>query len=30
MNLYIQSNILGISWQMGTMRIDMRPDGRRA
>lgn len=30
MNLYIQSNVLGISWQMGTMRIDMRPDGRRA
>lgn len=30
MNLYIQSTVLGISWQMGTMRIDMRPDGRRA
>jgi hypothetical protein len=30
MNLYIQSNVIGISWQMGTMRIDMRPDGRRA
>ena len=30
MNLYVQSVGFGVAWQMGTMRIDMRPDGRRA
>lgn len=28
-NFYIQSSGLGVAWQMGTMRFDIRPDGRR-
>jgi len=30
MNLYVQSNTVGVAWQMGQMRLDTRPDGRRA
>ena len=29
MNLKIQSNAVGVQWQMGTMRFDVKPDGRR-
>jgi hypothetical protein len=29
MNFYVRSTGLGVQWQMGTNRIDMRPDGRR-
>jgi len=29
MNFYIQSTGTGVFWQMGTMRFDMRADGRR-
>jgi hypothetical protein len=29
MSMIISSDGLGVSWQMGTPRIDIRPDGRR-
>ncbi len=29
MALKVESNSLGVQWQLGTPRIDMRPDGRR-
>lgn len=29
MAFYVYSNGLGVAWQMGTQRFDMRPDGRR-
>lgn len=29
MNFKIQSNGVGVTWQMGVMRFDVRPDGRR-
>jgi hypothetical protein len=29
MAMKIYSDGLGVSWQMGTPRIDIRPDGRR-
>lgn len=29
MSLKVESNDLGVQWQLGTPRIDMRPDGRR-
>jgi hypothetical protein len=25
----VSSNDLGVAWQLGTPRIDLRPDGRR-
>lgn len=30
MNLRIESDALGVQWKVGTPRIDVRPDGRRA
>jgi hypothetical protein len=29
MNFKVQSSAIGVTWQMGVNRIDMRPDGRR-
>ena len=29
MSFRIESNGLGVSWQLGSPRIDIRPDGRR-
>jgi hypothetical protein len=29
LNLKIQSNATGVQWQLGSPRLDMRPDGRR-
>jgi hypothetical protein len=29
LNLKIQSNTVGVQWQLGSPRLDMRPDGRR-
>ena len=29
MSFRIESNTLGVAWQLGTPRIDLRPDGRR-
>jgi hypothetical protein len=29
MSMKIESNKLGTDWQMGSPRIDLRPDGRR-
>jgi len=29
MIMKISSNVLGTSWQLGSTRIDIRPDGRR-
>jgi hypothetical protein len=26
----VESNSLGVAWQLGKMRLDIRPDGRRA
>jgi hypothetical protein len=29
MQMQITSNTLGVQWQLGSPRIDLRPDGRR-
>jgi hypothetical protein len=29
MSFRIESNGLGVAWQLGSPRIDIRPDGRR-
>ena len=29
MSMRIESDALGVTWQLGAPRIDMRPDGRR-
>jgi hypothetical protein len=29
MNFKIASNMVGVRWQIGAVRIDYRPDGRR-
>lgn len=29
MSMRVDSNMLGVSWQLGTPRIDIRPDGRK-